>query len=163
MNRKNWIALFVTASLVAALLVGVSQSVAALEEKGNQLELVEQTFRGDTWTYRCSIEQTSDKGYILNGCLSYIQKRDLYRVDLIVKIDENGSEEWRKVSAPRRVPQTRGSPSAYREGTQLVSAPEATPTPIATPTPTPTPPGFEAVYAITGLLAIAYLLRQRRN
>jgi len=42
-----------------------------------------------------------------------------------------------------------------------------TPTPTATPTPTPTPtpkkktPGFEAVFAIAGLIAVAYLLRRR--
>jgi len=45
-----------------------------------------------------------------------------------------------------------------------------TATPMATPTPTPTPtpklwwriPGFEAVFAIIGLLAVAYLLRRRQ-
>ena len=38
-----------------------------------------------------------------------------------------------------------------------------TPTPTETPTPTPTPkqPGFEAIFAIAGLLAVAYLLRRR--
>ena len=45
--------------------------------------------------------------------------------------------------------------------------PEVTPTPtppVETPTPTPKPPGFEAVFAIAGLLAIAYLvLRKRRG
>ena len=34
----------------------------------------------------------------------------------------------------------------------------------ATPTPTPTEPGFEAVFAIAGLLAVAYLvLRKKRK
>jgi len=44
------------------------------------------------------------------------------------------------------------------------------PTPVATPTPTPTPTpkkriqGFEAVFAIAGLLAVAYLvLRKKRK
>jgi len=42
--------------------------------------------------------------------------------------------------------------------------PTPTPTPVETPTPTPKPPGFEAVFAIAGLLAIAYLvLRKRRG
>lgn len=36
----------------------------------------------------------------------------------------------------------------------------ATPSPI--PTPTPTPPGFEAIFAVTCLLAIAYLVLRRR-
>lgn len=44
--------------------------------------------------------------------------------------------------------------------------PTATPTPTPSPTPTPTPeekgvPGFEAVFAIAGLLVITYLLRRR--
>ncbi|MBU2618011.1 MAG: PGF-CTERM sorting domain-containing protein [Euryarchaeota archaeon] len=41
------------------------------------------------------------------------------------------------------------------------SAPTPTPTPAPTPTPTPMP-GFEAVFAIVGLLAVAYLLRRGR-
>ena len=51
------------------------------------------------------------------------------------------------------------------------AAPTVTPTPtippvVTTPTPTPTPtpteePGFEAVFAIAGLLAVAYLLRRK--
>ena len=36
------------------------------------------------------------------------------------------------------------------------------PTPTPTPMPTPTPPGFEAVFAIAGLLAVAYLLKRRK-
>ena len=50
------------------------------------------------------------------------------------------------------------------------AAPTAVPTaeptaePTEAPTPTPTPPGFEAVFAIAGMLAIAYLvLRKRRE
>ncbi|MDI6810681.1 MAG: PGF-CTERM sorting domain-containing protein [archaeon] len=38
--------------------------------------------------------------------------------------------------------------------------PEVTPTP--SPTPTPTPPGFEAVFAIAGLLTVAYRVLRRR-
>jgi len=42
---------------------------------------------------------------------------------------------------------------------------EATPvtTPTEAPTPTPEEPGFEAVFAIAGLLAIAYLVRRRQK
>ena len=39
--------------------------------------------------------------------------------------------------------------------------PTPTPTPIPTPIPTPAPPGFEAVFAIAGLLAVAYLVKRR--
>jgi len=44
-------------------------------------------------------------------------------------------------------------------------SPSPSSTPTVAPTPTPTPkegvPGFEAVFAIAGLLAVAYLLRRR--
>ncbi len=35
------------------------------------------------------------------------------------------------------------------------------PVSLPSPSPTPTPPGFEAIFAITGLLAVVYLLRKR--
>ena len=41
--------------------------------------------------------------------------------------------------------------------------PTPTPTPAVTPTPNPTPPGFEAGFAIAGVLAVAYLVLRRRN
>jgi len=45
--------------------------------------------------------------------------------------------------------------------------PTPKPTPTATPSPTPTPtpegPGFEAVFAIAGLLAVAYLVLRRKR
>jgi PGF-CTERM protein len=44
-------------------------------------------------------------------------------------------------------------------------APTPAPAPTAAPTPeaTPKPPGFEAVFAIAGLLAVAYLVLKRKN
>ncbi|MBC8520397.1 MAG: PGF-CTERM sorting domain-containing protein, partial [Methanomicrobia archaeon] len=41
--------------------------------------------------------------------------------------------------------------------------PEVTPEITPTPTATPTPPGFEAVFAIAGLSAIAYAVLRRRK
>ncbi|MFZ2070744.1 MAG: TIM-barrel domain-containing protein [Halobacteriota archaeon] len=41
---------------------------------------------------------------------------------------------------------------------------EVTPTQVTpSPGPTPTPPGFEAVFVIAGLLAVAYLIRRRKR
>lgn len=37
-----------------------------------------------------------------------------------------------------------------------------TPVPSVTPTPTPAPPGFEAIFAIAGLLMVVYLLKRKR-
>jgi PGF-CTERM protein len=47
---------------------------------------------------------------------------------------------------------------------EITATPEPTPkpTPAPTPEPTPKPPGFEAIFAIVGLLAVAYLLRRRK-
>jgi len=42
----------------------------------------------------------------------------------------------------------------------LIPKPETTPTPK--PTSTPTPAGFEAIFPIMGLLAVAYILRRRK-
>ena len=47
-------------------------------------------------------------------------------------------------------------PTATAEPTEAPAVP--TPEPTAEPTPTPEEPGFEAVFAIAGLLSIAYLL-----
>jgi PGF-CTERM protein len=46
----------------------------------------------------------------------------------------------------------------------IIYIPVQTPTPavIETPTPEKGVPGFEAIFAIAGLLAVAYLLRRRR-
>ena len=38
-----------------------------------------------------------------------------------------------------------------------------TPTPTPTPSPSPTPPGFEAILAVAGLLAVAYFVLRRRK
>ncbi|MCW3132934.1 MAG: phosphate ABC transporter substrate-binding protein PstS family protein [Methanophagales archaeon] len=41
--------------------------------------------------------------------------------------------------------------------------PKITPTPTSTPTPTPKPPGFEAIFAVMGLLVIAYAALRKRK
>ncbi|MGC9443661.1 MAG: phosphate ABC transporter substrate-binding protein PstS family protein [Candidatus Methanospirareceae archaeon] len=43
------------------------------------------------------------------------------------------------------------------------AAPTATSIPTAAPTPTPEEPGFEAIVAVTGLLAVAYLTRRMKS
>ncbi|MGB2841402.1 MAG: PGF-CTERM sorting domain-containing protein [Halobacteriota archaeon] len=54
--------------------------------------------------------------------------------------------------------------TATPEVTPTIPVAEATATPEPTPTPTPTPtPGFEAVFAIAGLLAVAYLVQRKRR
>lgn len=75
--------------------------------------------------------------------------------------------------APTPTPTPEATPTPTPEPTPTPT-PEKTPTPEPTPTatpeetPTPTPtreekptPGFEAVFAVAGLLAVAYLLRRK--
>ncbi|MCS7144858.1 MAG: PGF-CTERM sorting domain-containing protein, partial [Archaeoglobaceae archaeon] len=55
------------------------------------------------------------------------------------------------------------TPTTPKE-TPTLTTPLATPTtPELTPTPTPKPfiPGFEAIIAIAGLIALAYLMRRK--
>ena len=44
-----------------------------------------------------------------------------------------------------------------------VPTPKPTPAPTPTAEPTPEPPGFEAIFAIAGLLAVAYLVHRRKH
>ena len=48
-------------------------------------------------------------------------------------------------------------------GKLLFVLPTPTPTPTTTSTPTPTPPGFEALLAIAGLLAVGYMMWRRKR
>jgi PGF-CTERM protein len=71
------------------------------------------------------------------------------------------------VIKPKPVPTTPTPTPTPKPTPTPAPTPAPTPkptTPAPTPTPTPTQPGFEAVFAIAGLLAVAYLvLRQRRK
>ena len=55
------------------------------------------------------------------------------------------------------------SPTSPVTTAPSVVTPSSTKKPTATPTPTPEEPGFEAVFAIAGLLAIAYLVLRRKK
>ena len=87
-----------------------------------------------------------------------------------VRIQANEYGEYEVKAETRYSLEGEDEPKMQDETIKLIVAPPPTPTPsiapIATPTPTPTPepPGFEAVFAIAGMLAIAYLvLRKRRE
>ena len=67
-------------------------------------------------------------------------------------------------AVPTPTPVVSPTPTPVVSPTPTPVTPTPTPTPVETPTPTPKPPGFEAVFAIACLLAIAYLvLRKRRG
>ena len=69
-------------------------------------------------------------------------------------------------TTPTPTPTPTATPTATATATiPPTTTPTATPTATATPAPTPTPPapGFEGVFAIAGLLTIAYLVLRRRK
>jgi len=81
--------------------------------------------------------------------------------------DDDGNIDETTVTIGEAAPVT-PTPVVSPTPTPVVSPtpPPVTPTPSPTPapaTPTPKPPGFEAVFAIAGLLAIAYLVLRRRK
>jgi len=78
----------------------------------------------------------------------------------------NGSAFLVKYSDPAPTPTVTSVPTSTPTPTPATTAPIETPTtpPAATPSTTPTPPGFEAVFAIAGLLVVAFLVMiTRRN
>ena len=62
---------------------------------------------------------------------------------------------------PAATPTPAPTPAPTVTPTPTPTPPAAAPTP--TPTPTPEPPGFGAVFAIAGLLAVAYLVLRRKR
>ena len=79
-----------------------------------------------------------------------------------------GGGAGRVRATPTPTPIATPTPAPTPTPTPLVekptpTIPPATATPEPTPTPTPAEPGFEAVFAIAGLLAVAYLVLRRRK
>ena len=80
--------------------------------------------------------------------------------------DGDGNTDTKDVEIVTAVPTV--APTAPEPTVEPTEAPTAVPTapePTVEPTaePTPEPPGFEAIFAIAGLLAIAYLVLRRRK
>jgi hypothetical protein len=64
-------------------------------------------------------------------------------------------------ATPKPIPTPTLAPGVTPKPTTPTLAPGITPKPT-TPTPAPKPPGFEAMFAIAVMLAIAYILRRKR-
>ena len=105
------------------------------------------------------------------GCNYIIDPEDALK-SFSVRIQGNEEGEYEVKAETRYSFEGEEEPKMQDETLKLIVAPPPTPTPSiapvampkSTPTPTPEPPGFEAVFAIAGMLSIAYLvLRKRRK
>jgi hypothetical protein len=125
------------------IVVGIANSAGNCNAKlwlikidANGTEEWNKKFWGSGVPFGESIHQTSD-GYIITGSTIYPKGRG--HIDWLIKIDANGTEEWKKTFGRLKPPPPN----------QIFA-------------PAPETSGFEAIFAIAGLLAIAYLIRQRK-
>ena len=131
-----------------------------LKTDSNGIELWNRTFGGIDEDYAYSVQPTADDGYVIAGSTRSYGAGfcDFW----MIKVRGEQTPTLTPTAAPTATPAL--TPVVTPAPTPTVTA---SPTPIVTPTlaPTPTPeegvPGFEAVFAIAGLLAVAYLLRRR--
>jgi hypothetical protein len=85
--------------------------------------------------------------------------------ELIAGTDPDDATDYpgKPVATPAPTPTLTATPTPSQTPTVPMPTPTATPKPAATTTPPPKEPGFEAIFAIAGLLAIVYLMLHRKQ
>ena len=118
-------------------------------------------------TVKGPIELESLTAYVENGTFNKtFDTSDAVVGTYTVKADDgDGNVDettvWIGEAKPTPTPEVEVTPTPEVE---ITPTPVVSPTPPEeTPTPTPEPPGFEAVFAIAGLLAVAYLVLRKRR
>ena len=112
--------------------------------------------------------------YVKDGKVSFtINTTGVVGTCTIHAEDEDGNIDEATVEILAAVPSPTASPSPTVSPTPTPTpspspTPSPTVSPVATPTPTPTPspsptPGFEAIFAVAGLLAVTYFVLRRKK
>jgi PGF-pre-PGF domain-containing protein/PGF-CTERM protein len=117
-----------------------------LSEKGISSESVKLARYNNTWEILKTEKVSEDS------------ERIYYKAEI------PGFSVFAVIAAPAATPTPQTTPATPVATPTPTPTPVMTPIPAATPTPTPKPPtpGFEAIFAIAGLIAVAYLLRKKQ-
>jgi len=148
---------------IASVAVGEPLVISGTTNREPDTRISISTFAGpmDLPTAFADVEWTTASEGVFNAT---IDTTDAVVGTYTIEADDgDGNTDTKTVEILTEVPAT-PTPVVEVTATPEVTPtiPPATPTPEPTPTPTPTP-GFEAVFAIAGLLAVAYLVQRKRR
>ena len=148
---------------IASVAVGEPLVISGTTNREPDTRISISTFAGpmDLPTAFADVEWTTASEGVFNAT---IDTTDVVVGTYTIEADDgDGNTDTKTVEILTEVPAT-PTPVVEVTATPEVTPtiPPATPTPEPTPTPTPTP-GFEAVFAIAGLLAVAYLVQRKRR
>jgi len=126
-------------------------------------------------TVKGPVELTPQTAYVTNGTFSatFDTSNAVPGTYTVTADDGDGHTDIATVEILTAVPTPTPSPTPTVSPTPTPTptpTPSPTVSPVATPTPTPTPspspsptPGFEAIFAVAGLLAVTYFVLRRKK